>query len=266
MRAVLRLLVAVLLLAQLGLLAQPESAIFDEANDSFRRANELLTNDPKQAADLYRRAALRYGRLLDEQGIRNSKLFYNLGNAYFQLGDIGRAILNYRQAERLDPADLNVQRNLAFARTKRQDKLDPAAAGQVVRTLLFWHFEWSRVTRMRLFAAAWMLMWAVLLLRLLGQHWAPREIAVGTLVLVVLLLGSMVFETVEDASTVAGVIVAPDTIARQGDGPSYEASFRDPLHAGTEFEVLEERPGWCRAELPDGRLCWLDAGDVEFVR
>jgi len=29
---------------------------------------------------------------------------------------------------------------------------------------------------------------------------------------------------------------------------------------------LEERPGWCHVELPDGRVCWLDASDIAFVR
>jgi hypothetical protein len=189
-----------------------------------------------------------------------------LANAYFQAGDIGRAILNYRKAERLDPGDLNVQRNLAFARTKRFDKLDPAPGGQVVETLLFWHFEWSKGTRMRLFAGAWILMWAVLALRRFGQHWAPREIAAGMAVAALLLAGSIAYEHWHEASSVHGVIVSPDTVARQGDGPSYEPAFQEPLHAGTEFSVLEERPGWCHVELPDGRVCWLDASDVAFVR
>ena len=68
------------------------------------------------------------------------------------------------------------------------------------------------------------------------------------------------------ARTVPGVVVMPETVARQGDGPSYEPAFREALHAGAEFEVIEERPGWCRVELPDGRRCWLDSTAVEFVR
>ena len=54
--------------------------------------------------------------------------------------------------------------------------------------------------------------------------------------------------------------------ARQGDGLSYDPAFEDPLHAGAEFHVLEERPGWHRVELPDGRRCWLADRDVELVR
>ena len=266
MRSAARLAAVCLVALGPSLLAQSDAELFAEANDAFRQANELRPTNPDQAAELYRRAALRYDRLLGEREISNSKLYCNLANAYFQAGDIGRAILNYRKAERLDPGDPNVQRNLAFARTKRFDKLDPASGGQVIETLLFWHFEWSKGTRMRLFAGAWILMWAVLALRRFGQYWAPREIAAGMAVAALLLAGSMAFESWDEAGSVDGVIVSPDTVARQGDGPSYEPAFREPLHAGTEFSVLEERPGWCHVELPDGRVCWLDSSDVAFVR
>lgn len=266
MRLAARLAAAALLTLGMSMHAQDDAGLFAEANDAFRQANELRPSDPDQAAELYRRAALRYERLLGERGISNSKLYCNLANAYFQAGDIGQAILNYRKAERLDPGDPNVQRNLAFARTKRSDKLDPASGGQVVKTLLFWHFEWSKGTRVRLFVGAWVLMWAVLVLRRFGQRWAPREIAAGTAVAALLLAGSMAYQSLDEARSVAGVIVSPETVARQGDGPIYEPAFREPLHAGTEFSVLEERPGWCHVELPDGRVCWLDASHIAFVR
>ena len=105
--------------------AQDEpAAVFAEANDLFRQANQMQATAPQQASDLYRKAALRYQHLIDERGIRNSKLFYNLANTYHQLDDIGRAIVNYRRAERLDPVDMNVLSNLEHARSRRQDKLD----------------------------------------------------------------------------------------------------------------------------------------------
>ena len=118
---------------------------------------------------------------------------------------------------------------------------------------------------MRLFAGAWLLLWAVLLLRLRGKAWAPREISVGLAVAAALLLGSMVYEAAVERRLIEGVVIAPDTVARQGDGQGYEPAFEDPLHAGAEFQLLEERRDWYRVQLPDGRLCWLAARDVELV-
>ena len=94
----------------------------------------------------------------------------------------------------------------------------------------------------------------------------PQEIAVAAGIAALLVLGSLAYEAVAQRGTALGVIVVPDTVARQGDGHSYESAFREPLHAGAEFRVLEERPDWYRVELPDGSSCWLPAADVELLR
>jgi len=47
---------------------------------------------------------------------------------------------------------------------------------------------------------------------------------------------------------------------------TYEASFKDPLHAGTEFVLVEQRNDWLHVELPDGRRCWLPAQAAGLVR
>ena len=247
--------------------AQPPAAdVFAEANELFRQANQLSANSPQQAAATYRRAALRYESLIRERGIANSRLYYNLGNAHFQLNDIGRAILNYRKAQRIDPGDPNVLRNLDHARATRKDKLDAAGGSQILETLLFWHYDFAWGTRIRLLAGAWLTFWAVLLLRLFGQAWVPREVSVVAGLAAGLLLASLGVDAFNERTNVAGVILAPETVARQGDGRSYQPSFEDPLHAGAEFRVLEERPDWYRVELPDRRACWLPANDVELVQ
>ncbi len=245
---------------------QAAEDIFSEANEYFRRANEVRETDSQGASELYRRAARRYESLVGELAIRNSKLHYNLGNAYFQLGDIGRAILNYLVALRLDPGDANAARNLEFARATRTDKLDPSGGKPVLETLLFWHYDFSSATRLRLFAGTWVVFWGLLLLRRVGKDWVPREIAYGFGAVAALTLASFAYDAVNESRTVTGVVVASETVARQGDGQSYEPAFEDPLHAGTEFRVLEERPDWQRVELPDGRRCWLPDRDIEFVR
>lgn len=244
---------------------QSAEEVFAEANELFRSGSQLLASDPQGAAGMYRRAALRYESLVGERGIVNSKLHYNLANAYFRLDDIGRAILNYRKAARLDPADRNVMRNLEHARGVRRDRLESEGGSQIFETLLFWHYDFAFDTRMRLFAGVWIAFWGVILLRLLGRSWVPREIAIALGVASALFLCSVALEAIQARSEVGGVVIAPDTVARQGDGPSYEPSFEEPLHAGAEFRLLEERPGWYRVELPDGRRCWLFAGDVELV-
>ena len=68
MRRAARLLAAGLVALGAPLLAQNDAELFADANEAFRRANEVGPSNPDQAAELYRRAALRYERLLGRAG------------------------------------------------------------------------------------------------------------------------------------------------------------------------------------------------------
>ncbi len=259
-------LAAVAALSVGGALAQEAAeTVFFEANDYFRRANEVRVSEPAEARELYRRAARRYRKLVEEMDLRSSQLHYNLANTFLRMDDIGQAILHYRIAQKLDPSDANVRSNLAFARSLRTDKLEAAASRPVLETLLFWHYGLSRSVRLRIFAVAWVAAWGLLLLRRTGRDWVPHEIPIVFLVVGGLLLASLAQDMVSEAHSVSGVVVSAETVARQGDGLSYAPAFEDSLHAGAEFRVLEDRPGWHRVELPDGRRCWLAGRDVELV-
>ncbi|MGJ8657026.1 MAG: hypothetical protein ACSHX6_11305 [Akkermansiaceae bacterium] len=67
-------------------------------------------------------------------------------------------------------------------------------------------------------------------------------------------------------NSVDGVIVEREVIARQGDGFIYDNAFTSPLHAGTEFSMLEKRGDWFHARLLNGDTCWLPLNSVALVR
>ena len=68
-----------------------------DADATFTRANA------DYAAGKFPSAIEGYESLV-KSGQWNPSLFYNLGNAYFRTGDLGRAILNYERALALDPS------------------------------------------------------------------------------------------------------------------------------------------------------------------
>ena len=55
----------------------------------------------------------------------------------------------------------------------------------------------------------------------------------------------------------AGVIVAEEVVVRKGNGESYTPQLPQPLHAGTEFIVLEERGSWLAIQLDNGISGWI---------
>lgn len=242
------------------------SGLFKEGSDLFEEANEALAADPAKAEELYRKAALRFERVVREGGVENGKLYYNIGNAYFRAGDLGRAILNYRKAEQFDPNDRNVRQNLQFARSKRKDQLGEMEEAKPLRALLFWHHDFSFRQRFFLFAVVFVAMWSAAAVCIFVKRPFLRWV-IGIAALLSLVLGaSLLAESIKLATERPGVVVADEVTARKGDSESYEASFQEPLHAGAEFELVEERGDWVQVELPDGQRCWLPERAVAMVR
>lgn len=250
---------------------QEVSLEFAKANEAFRQANDLAGKGgaDDEAKKLYVRATMHYERIVAAGGIRNAKLYYNLGNAYLLKGDLGRAVVNYRRAEKLDSGDADIQKNLAFARSRRIDKVQVQTQRKVMRTLFFWHYDFSLRVRFLagciafggLFVFLTLLVW-------LGRSGVRSGLAAGaaiSLVIAVGFLASVGVESVYEAKQPCGVIIAESVVARQGDGTNYLPSFKEPLHAGTEFELIEQRMGWVEIQLSDGSQGWVPDDSAELL-
>jgi tetratricopeptide (TPR) repeat protein len=231
--------------------------LYRDGESSFRQANELRKTDPVKSRELFEKAALCFETLQREGGIQNGRLFYNLGNVYFRLGEVGKAILNYRRAGRLIPNDINLQQNLNFARSRRLDKIEAKPQTQVYRTLFFWHYDLNGLARAWLFAACFSCLWVLAGVYVLKRAAWLRHAALGCALLSLLLAGSLGVEAYEQAHVRSGVILDQEVIGRKGDSTTFEPTFKDPLHTGVEFHLVEERKGWLHIELVDGRRCWV---------
>ena len=249
-----------------SLSAEQASDPFAQAKDLFRKANDLAASDEKAAKDLYQKAAMRFERIAREGPVRNGKLYYNIGNAYFRMGDIGRAILCYRRAAPLIPDDEKLRQNLSFARSKCVDKIEEKQEAKVLRTLFFWYYDLSAKLRTELLFVSLAVLWTVASIRIFRRHASLSWAVVVSAVVAGLLFGSLLVEAVTAARTTSGVILAAEVVARKGDGESYEPSFKTPLHPGTEFDVIEDRGDGHYVELHDGRPCWVPTRAVGLVQ
>jgi hypothetical protein len=238
------------------------SSMYNQANQDFRQANSA--KDPEQSKKLYEKAILGFERIIEEGQVKNSKLYYNLANAYFLNDQLGKAILNYRRAEKLSSADENIQKNLAFARSKRIDKIPVKTEKRVLQTLFFWHYDFSIKTKSLLTC----IFFGITCLCITGIIWLGRNgplttIAIVCCVLTVCFLASVSVES--GSNRICGVVTAKEAIARQGDGQNYPPSFKEPLHEGTEFDLLEKRPGWLHIKLSDDSDGWIPDSSADLI-
>lgn len=240
--------------------------LFSQGKEFFRQANEAAANKPQEARDLYRKAALRFERITREGGVQNGKLHYNTGNAYFRMNDFGRAILNYRRAEQFIPNDPNLQQNLDTARKRRTDRIEEQQKTKVLKTVFFWHYDLSAGTRSTIFTLAFLVVWGAAAAKLFFPRPFLRWVIGVSAALSLMFLASILVELSDLKKHRPGVIVAQEVVARKGDSETYEASFKEPLHSGTEFTLVEDRGEWLHLELIDSRRCWIPAKAAGLVR
>ncbi len=235
------------------------------AEDAFRLGVSLDRSDPTAARGQYERALLHYEALAREEGVRNGRLYYNIANTYFRLGDLGRSILNYKRAVLYIPQDENLKQNLEYARSRRMDRIELEESERIFKTLFFLHYDLPSRIRLAIFAAAFAVVWTLASLILLVRWPVLRTMLVVASVVCGLFLVSILVEAVQAAKNPEGVVTAREVIARKGDADTYQPSFTEPLHAGTEFTTLEERPGWIHIELGNGSRGWIPQSSGERV-
>jgi tetratricopeptide (TPR) repeat protein len=239
--------------------------LFSQANQTFSKANE--TKDTQEAAALYEKAILDYEKIIDQGGIKNAKLYYNLANAYVLNNNIGKAILNYRKAQLLDSSDPDIYKNLNFARSKRADSIPVSSQKKILERLFFWHYDFSVKTRFIIGGIGFAVFCIWLTLKLWFARWpASKVVCTISALLALCMISSVAAEFFTAKSNLGGVIVADSVIARQGDGNNYSQSFNEPLHAGVEFDVLEQRSGWMHIKLANGQDAWIPEQSSELIQ
>jgi len=240
--------------------------LLSEGQELFQQASN--TADEENARILYQKALYRFQTIVERGQVNNGKLFYNMGNTYYRLGDIGRAILFYRRAQLIIPADPNLKHNLRYVRSQRKDLVPTRQDSLVLRTLFFWHSSSPPRVKLSIFITFF---WGACLLAVLtllqanrNKRWKRAFLAfcsgIALLMLISLITDEIRLRTLKD-----GVITTEEVVARKGDGIAYQRSFVEPLHQGTEFTLLEERAGWYYIELSDGRTGWIPASAAEMV-
>lgn len=235
------------------------------AQSSVTPTEAMLVANQEYEAGQYAEAAAVYEAII-ATGLHNSDLYYNLGNAYFKQGDLGRAILNYRRAQRLDPRDLDIRANLNIARTQTVDHID--TSGEEMTNWVQLAEEWLTLREAALLALAlWLLLgiFAVLtLLRPQLRRWAIIVMAVLALFLGAGLI-SIANRLYHQANYPPAVIVAQEIDVTSGPGTADQYLVEFTLHSGTEVSLIESRPGWQRITLPGDLQGWIPAEVVEPI-
>lgn len=230
------------------------------ANGTMAVANQLYQ------IGQYNQAAQAYQQLVD-QGYADSALFYNLGRAYYQQGELGLALVNFRRAEQLAPGDTAIGANLAQVRADVAGGEVPAQAPGLIERVAHLTQPWLSVNQLAWAALDFWIVFCLLVIGLSNSRGALRRsltygvVAAGLAVVLSLAgLGSRSLAEPRDQA----VIVAGEVAVTAGPGSQYASEFT--LADGVEVNVIETRGWWVEIAVPQtGQQGWVPAEMVEAV-
>lgn len=248
---------ACILLALL-LLGKPSQAT--DAKAIFEQGNKAYQHADYAAAEKNYAAAL-------QAGGNSAELQYNLGNCYYKLNELGKAILHYERALRLAPGDADARHNLAIAQQ--------AVPNELGNVPPFFLAAWWRATANVLSSN----MWSVLALALawcgLGglATWQLSSIrrrrkygfllGMASILLAAITLGlAHTKHSVEQRSGEAVVIEAK---TQAHTAPEQDATPLYKLPAGTKVGLLDQIGDWHKVRLSNGEQAWLPSSSVEEI-
>ena len=196
-----------------------------------------------------------------QPSLGTGKLYYNIANTYFELGQYPFAVLYYYRALNLRPSDGRVELNLDTALKKLKIN-KPEKFSSLTSNILLHSFLPlpTRLQGFALFALLFFVLWSLYL-------WWPRR----DLKLSIILAGlPMLFFAVSVLysyywAPIDAVVVQASGLYRDA-GIQYAKVSEKPLSAGEKVQVLEvEENHWLKVLTQDGVFGYLPENSVRLI-
>jgi hypothetical protein len=198
-------------------------------------------------------------------GFLNSKVYYNLGNAYFRKGELGNAILHYRRAERLDPRDEDIKANIGYVKLYTLDKIEVGDIN-IFSTILKSILNRATLDEWTVFVSGIYFLGMILgiILVFLDRLLRPLLIVIVITIILFILSGSLLYAKISTEALIdRGVVIATETSVRSGPGNDYTLQFT--AHEGLEFQIKDTKEDWYLIILPNGVMGWLEKQTIEKI-
>jgi len=240
-------------------LATPRLAVAQ--GELFEQGNQLYQQEDFEGA------VEAYEAVLDA-GWESAALHYNLGNAYFKTGVLGRAILEWERALELAPADPDALANLELARSLTADAVEPLPRFWLLDVVSWWVDLLPRGLLIALVATAWVVAGAGVGVRVLARgeaaaRWAAR-VAITSGVVVVLLGINLLVRELGIAQPQRAVILADVVPVRSAPADQDDLTLFE-IHEGTRVRIDQRTGAWAEIVLDDGKVGWVPAEVFEEI-
>lgn len=197
-----------------------------------------------------------------------AEVYYNLGNSYYKIGEIAKAVLNYERALLLNPGNGDIRANLEVARAKTIDKVDPTPE------IFFVSWTKSLINSMSVDVwATWGIISFILFIIALYFFifskqivWKKTGFISGIIFLIITICANLFASQQKDEliNRSEAIVMNPSVTVRSTPSESGTSLFI--LHEGRKVSVKDNSmKEWKEIHLEDGKVGWVPASAIEVI-
>ena len=197
-----------------------------------------------------------------------AEVYYNLGNSYYKIGEIAKAVLNYERALLLQPGNSDIRANLEVARAKTIDKVEP------VPEVFFVSWTKALINSMSVDAwATWGIVSFILFIITLYFFIFSKQIMlkkvgfIAGIVFLIVMICSNLFASEQKERLVnrnEAIVMNPSVTVRSTPSESGTSLFI--LHEGRKVSIKDNSmKEWKEIRLEDGKVGWVPASAIEVI-
>ena len=224
---------------------------FNDVDSIFNQSNNLYnSNSFEQAIDGYKSVL--------NKDINNGILYYNIGNCYYRLNNLGYARLFYEKAKLYNPTDRDVLHNIELVKTQLIDDIKSVPQFFLVKIINDINVklnssQWAYVVILALY-----LNLIFFLLFFFSKSVDTRVNSLrSVLITIPILLITVFFLIYSNFDNKYDTAVLVDSNAYVKTAPSMEADDYFIIHEGVKFQLIDEVDNWSRVLLSDGKDGWI---------
>ena len=244
-----------------SIVAEPLQEKVQQAIEIYAEAQS--STDREERMEKFRQAQRLFSYVSDK-GVNTPALYTNIGTSALQAENLGNAVLSFRRALLLDPDYPKALKNLKQARKLLPNWVPKPSDENILDSFFTWNKSISTSERTGLAAIFFFVSSIGFSISIYWRIGAVRNLSFLPLFIWIVLITSHVIE-INSSDGKEAVVTVNDTIARVSDSINSPQSFSQPLPAGIEVVVLEERGDWARVILSNRREAWLSIRSLTFL-
>ena len=190
-------------------------------------------------------------------------MYFNLGNAYYKLDEIGKSIYYYEKALNFIEGDEALEQNLKISQLKIIDKIEP------VPKLFIWIWidsvihllsieNWGWISLLLFFITAIIFSLYILFTKRLLFQFSWIFLILFSISIIIFIGRIYLFETNE-----FGIIFEPKVAVMSE--PNLGASEVFILHEGTKVKINRKLNDWLEISIADGKTGWCKAQSIGII-